>query len=53
MVYIFQLTAVGLKSLTAGCTGLKNLIVNDFPTLDDNAIMVCMVTAFHAVLFCK
>ncbi|XP_067934698.1 F-box and leucine-rich repeat protein 13-like isoform X2 [Watersipora subatra] len=34
-----QLTALGIKSLTVGCTGLKHLIFNDFPTLDDNAVL--------------
>lgn len=42
----FQFTANGLKALTTGCKGLKTLVVNDLPTLDDNGILVSRVISY-------
>ena len=48
-----QLTAVGFKSLATGCTGLKHLIFDDFPTLDDNAILVrlTIIYMYYFILY--
>ena len=43
---IFQITVAGFKYIATGCTSIHSLIVNEFPTLDDEAMEVSRKHAF-------
>ena len=36
----FQITPDGFKSLSSGCNMLQTLVLNEFPTLNDDCMMV-------------
>ena len=39
-ISVFQITVAGFKYIATGCTSIHSLIVNEFPTLDDEAMEV-------------
>ncbi|XP_029908765.1 dynein regulatory complex subunit 6 isoform X2 [Myripristis murdjan] len=38
-----QMTVVGFKYISAGCPLLKDIVINDMPTLSDTCILSCLV----------
>ena len=50
---IFQITPEGFKKLASGCVNLQSLLLNDFPTLNDDCMAPITVkcTRLHTLSF--
>lgn len=47
VMFGIQITPDGFKSLSAGCTMLQILVLNEFPTLNDDCMIVSTFCQIH------